>query len=202
MHSIPRVNQLLQSWAKASDTPIPPIEAARRLVDLFVVSVLLDAGAGTKWRYEELKTGLRVGRSEGLAVASLDMFKAGLFAASAQGDTGDLDEAGVDDEHRQQQQQQQQQQQAHVVQAAGLKSLSAETLAIGMQVHPDDNPMEGLEGRAALLTRLGAALEKDEHGYFKGPADQPAVDPSLRRPGFMIGEWSMRSSASLLCLLS
>lgn len=55
------------------------MEASRRLVDLFMVSVLLDAGAGTKWSYEERNTGMKLGRSEGLAVASLDMFITGAF---------------------------------------------------------------------------------------------------------------------------
>lgn len=76
---LPRVTTLLAQF-HAQTPSVPPIEAARRLVDLFVVSVLLDAGAGPRWVYEELKTGLRIARSEGLAVASLDMFESGLFA--------------------------------------------------------------------------------------------------------------------------
>src|SRR4029453_12921603 len=47
----------------------PPIA-----VDLAMVSVLLDAGAGEHWRYHEGATGLSFARSEGLAVASFDMF--------------------------------------------------------------------------------------------------------------------------------
>lgn len=43
-------------------------ELARRLVDLVVVSVLLDAGAGDRWRYTEEGTGQVLGRSEGLGV--------------------------------------------------------------------------------------------------------------------------------------
>src|SRR5262249_33806769 len=48
-----------------------PRERARALTDLVVVSVLLDAGAGMRWRYHERETGCTLGRSEGLAVASL-----------------------------------------------------------------------------------------------------------------------------------
>jgi hypothetical protein len=33
---------------------------------MFVVSVLLDAGAGSQWTYHEKSTDLKVGRSEGL----------------------------------------------------------------------------------------------------------------------------------------
>jgi hypothetical protein len=49
-------------------------EKARRLLDLVIVSVLLDAGAGPSWRYHERDTDLTLSRSEGLAVASFHMF--------------------------------------------------------------------------------------------------------------------------------
>ena len=55
------------------------IEVARTLVDLFVVSVLLDAGAGDAWVFNEPNADLRMNRSEGLAVASYYMFKDGAF---------------------------------------------------------------------------------------------------------------------------
>jgi hypothetical protein len=51
------------------------------LVDLFFVSVLLDAGAGDVWRYKESGSGQEVVRSEGIAVASLHMFQAGAFSS-------------------------------------------------------------------------------------------------------------------------
>jgi len=47
-----------------------------------MVSVLLDAGAGTKWQYKSKDNGKIYRRSEGLAVASLDMFKEGLFSSN------------------------------------------------------------------------------------------------------------------------
>lgn len=49
------------------------------MIDLFFVSVLLDAGAGNDWRYTEAGTNLQFERSEGLAVASLYMFLDGAF---------------------------------------------------------------------------------------------------------------------------
>jgi hypothetical protein len=58
------------------------IEQARRLIDLFVVSVLLDAGAGDKWKFEEPGSGETYTRSEGIAVASLYMFLEGAFSAT------------------------------------------------------------------------------------------------------------------------
>ena len=45
-----------------------------------MVSVLLDAGAGAAWSYTEPGTGAVLRRSEGLAVASLHAFRAGLFS--------------------------------------------------------------------------------------------------------------------------
>nr|CAG8434232.1 3393_t:CDS:2 [Entrophospora candida] len=40
---------------------------------------LLDTGAGNNWSYEEIGTGEVYNRSEGLAIASLDTFKSGIF---------------------------------------------------------------------------------------------------------------------------
>src|SRR6185436_8290604 len=54
---------------------------ARAWIDLIVVSVLLDAGAGDAWRYVEPGTGCALARSEGLAVASLRAFEAGVFSS-------------------------------------------------------------------------------------------------------------------------
>ena len=104
------------------------VEAARARVELCVVSVLLDAGAGG-WRYAEPGTGLPLSRSEGLAVASLRAFEAGLFAA----------EGGMRAD------------------AGGLARIDAAALGRSFQVD-ESNPMPGLEGRAALLRGLGAAL--------------------------------------------
>ncbi|MFK8252383.1 URC4/urg3 family protein [Ancylobacter terrae] len=110
---------------------VEPRERARIMVDLAVVSVLLDAGAGDAWRYREADTGLVIGRSEGLAVASLAMFEAGGFSSDS----------------------------ARPLQAdaAGLVALDAASLARHFQVMPD-NPLIGVPGRTALLNRLGAAL--------------------------------------------
>lgn len=43
---------------------------------MFLASVLLDAGAGTEWSYKSIENGRTYRRSEGLAIASLEMFKA------------------------------------------------------------------------------------------------------------------------------
>ncbi len=56
-------------------------ETARSMIDLAVVSVLLDAGAGPDWSYWEEETGQSFSRSEGLAVASLRAMQSGLFSS-------------------------------------------------------------------------------------------------------------------------
>lgn len=71
---------MLQKWSALSSSPDVK-EQARKVIDLFVVSVLLDAGAGNSWKYKEFATGLTFSRSEGLGVASLHMFESGLFSS-------------------------------------------------------------------------------------------------------------------------
>ena len=116
-------------------------ERARRSFDLAIVSVLLDAGAGAVWRYRAAD-GKDYARSEGLGVASFDMFCGGLFAADA------AERLRCD--------------------AGQLAILDADALAHGMQVSPS-NPLAGLEGRAALLRSLGMAMQRDAR-HFGNPA--------------------------------
>jgi Protein of unknown function (DUF1688) len=133
------VDRLLQSWPSTLD----PQERTRRLVDLFTVSVLLDAGAGNQWSYKSKDSGQVYRRSEGIAIASLEMFKAGAFSSNAA------------DPHR--------------VDKAGLKKVTVRSLERGLQVS-EDNPMAGLEGRAGLLMRLSNAMENKE---LFGPDERP-----------------------------
>jgi hypothetical protein len=102
---------------------------ARAACDLAIVSVLLDAGAGADWRYHDAATGAVLGRSEGLALASLRMFEAGAFSADSS------DPLRAD--------------------AARLADISVADLAAGFQAD-GANPLLGLDGRAALIARLGA----------------------------------------------
>lgn len=71
------MNSLLDQWTKDD---CDKMELTRRLVDLFFVSVLLDAGAGDTWKFVEPGSGQVYNRSEGIAVASLYMFKSGDFS--------------------------------------------------------------------------------------------------------------------------
>jgi hypothetical protein len=50
-------------------------ERSRTAFDLVIVSVLLDAGAGPNWKFLYPVSGETVSRSEGLALASLVMFR-------------------------------------------------------------------------------------------------------------------------------
>ncbi len=123
------------------------IATARARIDLALVSVLLDAGAGPDWRYREAESGQSFGRSEGLGVASFRAFLAGRFSS----DPGDP--CRVD--------------------AAALLKLDAAALADIFQVRAD-NPLVGLDGRAALMNRLGEALRA-----------QPQTFTSIGQPGHL-----------------
>jgi hypothetical protein len=108
---------------------LPKEEVARRRMDLAVVSVLLDAGAGSAWSYREPDTGETYARSEGLGVASFHMFANGAFSHDAKGDPLRVD-------------------------AERLAALTPMDIAAGFQVKAH-NPLLGLEGRAGLLRKLG-----------------------------------------------
>ena len=107
-------------------------DVARARIDLTVISVLLDAGAGPQWSYAEAASGQRFTRSEGLGVATLRAYLNGDFSAVA-GDPLRVD-------------------------ASRLLQLDAAALATVFQCSPS-NPLVGLDGRAALLRRLGLALQ-------------------------------------------
>jgi hypothetical protein len=123
-------------------------ERARTWIDLIVVSVLLDAGAGDAWRYNDAASGLAVARSEGLAVASLHAFEAGLFSSDP------ATPLRAD--------------------AAALAALEPARLAQAFQVTAD-NPLVGVDGRIGLLRALGAALAASP-GLFPGGRPGGLVD--------------------------
>lgn len=71
-----RVQTLVDQWHQQG---CDSREVARRVIDLLFVSVLLDAGAGDVWKYDEPGTQSTYPRSEGIAVASIRMFVDGGF---------------------------------------------------------------------------------------------------------------------------
>ncbi len=121
----------INRWYQLSSN-FEPLERARIALDLVIPSVLLDAGAGSSWRYREHQTGNVYSRSEGLAIASFDMFSLGAFSSDPN--------------------------QPLRTDAEVLESFDADKLGQAFQVGPD-NLMEGIEGRAQLLHSLGSLLE-------------------------------------------
>jgi hypothetical protein len=113
---------------------------ARTRFDLAVTSVLLDAGAGPEWRWRDPKTGMMLARSEGLAIASLEAFRSGLFSSDPNNPL--------------------------MADADGLIALTVERLGKAFQV-AEDNVLAGLKVRTLLLNRLGAAVAAD--GSHFGP---------------------------------
>ncbi|KAK5993776.1 Uracil catabolism protein 4 [Cladobotryum mycophilum] len=146
-----RVADLLASWPESVDNT----ERCRRLIDLFLISVLLDAGAGTQWSYKSKENGKTYRRSEGLAVASLEMYNTGLFSGNPSN--------------------------KFQVDKVGLQALTVDKIAQGTQAGPG-NELAGLEGRTELLVRLGNALEEKTE-YF-GVDGRPGnmIDHLLSHP--------------------
>ncbi len=105
-------------------------DRAKAQIDLVIPSVLLDAGAGDRWTYVDA-FGQSWSRSQGLAVASLEMFAQGLFSHTGARETT----------------------------AIGLQQITLAQLAQAFQVSAT-NPLVGLEGRLMLLHRLGATIDQ------------------------------------------
>jgi hypothetical protein len=110
-----------------------PMEKARTSYDLVITSVLLDAGAGPSWKFRE-----RIGtsehtwtRSEGLAVASVALFRTGVMSSDKS--------------------------QPLRADALALRALSSDSVAKTFQVSAE-NPLVGVDGRTALLRNLGEAV--------------------------------------------
>jgi len=121
------------------------LEKVRSKLDLMFASVLLDAGAGAQWQFLEAETGRLVSRSEGLAVASLDMFLKGAFSSEPQ--TKWQADGG------------------------GLLHLTKERISEGFQVSVG-NPLVGLAGRLNLMHALGHVVEENKEvfgGFYARP---------------------------------
>lgn len=135
---VSRTARLQQVLAAAT-----PLERATAKLDLAIVSVLLDAGAGDAWRYVEAESGGTFARSEGLAVVSFHLFMSGKLSSDPSA--------------------------PYRVDSAGLRALTAADLRAAFQVTPT-NPLLGLEGRLHLLQSLAAALEQAPDLFGSAPA--------------------------------
>jgi hypothetical protein len=120
----------LQELSKCLEHLSPP-QRTKAKIDLVVISVLLDAGAGIRWRYFEKETGMEFSRSEGLAVASLRLFLSGLFSS--------------------------QKESPFQVHGDKLQQLTLQEFAQGLQV-TEKNFLIGIEGRLKLFHNLGETL--------------------------------------------
>ncbi|MBG9386850.1 URC4/urg3 family protein [Caenimonas aquaedulcis] len=124
---------------------LPPTERAHALIDLAVVSVLLDGGAGADWKYTEPASGKVFTRSEGLGIASFHAFTSGMFSS--------------DPKH------------PYQVDMNGLRALLTEHLATAFQA-AEHNRLVGLAERATLLRRLGEVMGEQPEVF--GGAGRPS----------------------------
>ena len=162
----PRIEPLIAEWG-ASPSPPDEKEVCKRLIDLFLISVLLDAGAGNIWKYKEKATGATFSRSEGLAVASFDMFYSGLFSNdNEQKHRVDCKySTSLSEWHE-----------CHSPCAAlGLERLTEDLFKSSFQI-TEQNPLDGVEGRLRLVQALSNAL-RSKPEYFGKEG----------RPGNLIG---------------
>ena len=109
------------------------LERARTQLDLVICSVLLDAGAGTAWKYQEADK--EYSRSEGLGVASFHLFLSGKLSADSK---------------------------SLKAEAEGLRNLTQIELEKAFQV-TEKNPLVGVAGRLKLLNNLAAALDNQKY---------------------------------------
>ena len=122
------------------------IDLARTAVDLVFLSVLLDAGAGGDWEFEDPVTNVVLKRSEGLAAASVELF----FNHVARLDS----------------------QRGWLIDAECLNQLTESKLAHAFQ-HSEENPLLGIGGRLSLLHGLGNVLEncRSENTVYNRPGN-------------------------------
>lgn len=119
---------------------ISELEIAKTQIELVVVSVLLDAGAGARWYYFDEVHQREYSRSEGLAVASFEMFMKGGFSSDPQNPLQ--------------------------VDQARLQQITEKQLEHYFQV-TELNPMQGLKGRTLLLNQLGQHMSRHPEIYTR-----------------------------------
>jgi hypothetical protein len=121
-------------------------ERARAAFDLAIVSVLLDAGAGPNWRYRYPVSGETIGHSEGLALASLVMFRNCEFSMWPSRPLR--------------------------ADASILSEITEAKLIRDFQVS-DSNPLQGVAGRVDLLRRLGRTVAAAPDVFGRNDTPRP-----------------------------
>ncbi|KAI8647567.1 hypothetical protein BD408DRAFT_408152 [Parasitella parasitica] len=137
----PRIQTLINSWASLG---IDRTEQTRRVLDLFVVAVLLDIDSSQGYSFRETSTNKLFKKRQRMAVAILEMFMAGTFSANPD--------------------------QPHQVDLEGLERLSIDDLVKGFEIDTASS-LIGLQDRYALLKHLARALERCPE-YFAGENGQ------------------------------
>lgn len=140
--NIDRMGKLIKEWR---DKNFSENEICKKIIDLFVFSVLIDAGAGTSWSYHEESSNTTIGRSEGLAVASVNIFC-----------QGKLSDDPEDDPYK--------------VNGSSLTSWTLADFNKNFQIS-SENVIDGLEGRLNLIKSLGNALCSNKEIF--GPDSRP-----------------------------
>ena len=118
---------------------IPARERCRSKIEMAIISVLLDAGAGDVWGFVDNNSRSRHKRSEGLAIASLYAYGDGVFGPEPFVATGER-----------------------------LRAITPGELGQAFQVSKD-NPLLGVEGRCALLNALGRVIAARPQDFKGSP---------------------------------
>jgi Protein of unknown function (DUF1688) len=135
----------IDRWAILSNAmgKLDTIERARRSLDLVIMSVLTDAGAGSGWAYFDSVTRKRFSASEGLALASLELYRIGTAASAHE-----------------------------ILEAGWLAELSEAQFASAFQV-TTSNPLTGVSGRVELLRSLGRVCSARPEMFAAAGAARP-----------------------------
>ena len=131
-------------------------ERARSAIELALVSALLDAGAGREWRYRDALTGAEIGRSEGLAAATFDLYRGGVLS---------------DDPAR-----------PFRADAAALRRMEPAAFARAFQLD-ERNRLRGVAGRIRCLRTLGLAVATRPE--FAERSGRAGGGPAPRRLGHL-----------------
>jgi hypothetical protein len=125
---------------------------ARSAIDLVFLSVILDAGAGARWRYVDPVTHEVLTRSEGLAAATIELFFNHLGRQA--------EDQGI------------------VIDARAIMSANRQVLHKAFQ-HRVDNELLGIDGRFQLLSQFAKQLTTLAPSGFSRPGH--LIDLLLRR---------------------
>jgi len=142
-------------WRHYAQTKLQGLDnesLARSAIDLVFLSVILDAGAGARWRYVDPVTHEVLTRSEGLAAATIDLFFNHLGRQ--------VEDQGI------------------VVDASAIMSADKQVLDKAFQ-HRVDNELLGIDGRFQLMNKFAKQLTTLAPSGFSRPGH--LIDLLLRR---------------------